>query len=431
MVVQLETLSQGPFGKYGPSHYRDIPSDSDEEGKGFGADFFQRQTISDLKDGLSSKCSNHRSPHLHGSCKYAHEPVVAVMPTPLVKPPSNNSGSSPPTTPRSGESLASTESPTSPSTFSFKQLSPVANESFSFPSRQPGALRNTFKRRRPVTDVDGPNTASLGCKKRRLRRRLITSKLSQPFSLPATHVINREAAAMGDKRFLKLAALSAARRLHGATAPNPQHHHASPSSLLLRAAVINRFRLRVRNEAVERGDIKVADIAANAALLQQSHGLGLVVGARFPATSPATPVGLAIHAQRGPQQNLPRVLPSAAVEARLLSPGISPVRPIGCGPAGLRLPPSPRLRPIRSPELRTTRPPSDVEEEYEMDDGEVAFPNSEHDSRYDSSDEPDDVYADFELIFGGGAGDAESSDEEGEHYEDVMDELDGIPWRAR
>lgn len=70
-------------------------------------------------------------------------------------------------------------------------------------------------------------------------------------------------------------------------------------------------------------------------------------------------------------------------------------------------------------------------EDYEIDDGESAFPSSEHDGRYDSSDDPDDVYADFELIFCGGGSDGEPSDDEGEHYEDVMDDLDGIPWMAR
>ncbi len=68
-------------------------------------------------------------------------------------------------------------------------------------------------------DVDGPNTDAVGCKKRRLLRHLITSRLSQPFSLPATHILNREAVASGDKRLLKLAAIMSARRMAAQHSP--------------------------------------------------------------------------------------------------------------------------------------------------------------------------------------------------------------------
>jgi hypothetical protein len=74
--------------------------------------------------------------------------------------------------------------------------------------------------------------------------------------------------------------------------------------------------------------------------------------------------------------------------------------------------------------------------------GYVAFPTSEHESRYE--DEPEEVYADFSVIFGGGGGrgGGDDSDEEGasarsgaggdgEHFEDYMDDLDGIPWTIR
>lgn len=46
-----------------------------------------------------------------------------------------------------------------------------------------------FKRRRPLWDVDG--SASIGKKKRRLRLDFITSRLSRPFSAPASNIINR------------------------------------------------------------------------------------------------------------------------------------------------------------------------------------------------------------------------------------------------
>jgi hypothetical protein len=87
------------------------------------------------------------------------------------------------------------------------------------------------------------------------------------------------------------------------------------------------------------------------------------------------------------------------------------------------------------------------------DQDDVAFPTSEHESRYEMVDEPDDVYADFSVIFGGGqramGKDGEDDDDDDEDdrpvgglafgddgggvagYEDYMDELDGIPWGAR
>src|SRR5277367_2581718 len=51
------------------------------------------------------------------------------------------------------------------------------------------AVNRPFKRRRPLWDVDGGT--SEGKKKRRLRLNLITSRLSQPFSIPATNIVNR------------------------------------------------------------------------------------------------------------------------------------------------------------------------------------------------------------------------------------------------
>lgn len=105
--------------------------------------------------------------------------------------------------------------------------------------------------------------------------------------------------------------------------------------------------------------------------------------------------------------------------------------------------PSPQLRPLRSPELRVTRPLVPLLEDIEdldVDDGSMAFPTSEHESRYYEDDSEDDeggggVYADFSVIFGGGGNGEEDEDDaggkEGECFEDYMDEVDGIPWGVR
>ncbi|EPE29533.1 hypothetical protein GLAREA_00693 [Glarea lozoyensis ATCC 20868] len=62
---------------------------------------------------------------------------------------------------------------------------------FSFNDPLPLVLptHQSFKRRRALSDVDGGGNE--GRKKRRLRLHLITSRLSLPFSQPATNIVNR------------------------------------------------------------------------------------------------------------------------------------------------------------------------------------------------------------------------------------------------
>jgi hypothetical protein len=308
---------------------------------------------------------------------------------------------------------------------------------FRFSNASVGVSCSSVKRARAASDVDGPNTAALGSKKRRLRKEMVTSRLSRPFSEPATHIITRQFGAGDDKHFLKVAAIMSARRMSGASStPANQPSHPSPSSLLRRAAIVNRIRLNVKLRAVERGDGDVANLATNAALLQQNHGVGFVVGARFPVTSSSAPLlaGSGLSGGGDAEQNIPPFqLSLAAVEAR---PRPQLIRPKAAeGAARQKLPPSPRTRPLRSPVLRGVRPhyPVDLDEEETIDDDEVAFPTAEHESRYESGDELDDVYADFGMIFGGGGGSAddELEGETEDHYEDYLDDMDGIPWTAR
>lgn len=317
------------------------------------------------------------------------------------------------------------------STFTFSQDAPVRSTPFHFPSKIPPLRRQGVKRRRPSTDVDGPNTACLSCKKRRLRLDLITSRLSRPFSLPATHILNREAAAAGDKRFLKLAAIMAARRIAG-SGPQGQLHspdQPGPSEMLRRAAIINRFRLRVYRHAAARGDSGVAQVAGSASLLQLSQGLGVVSGARFPG-------------HHGPPGSVvPNILPllpalppsgsphplSKAAAARSPSPSrltATAITTMTATTATTTMAASTPPTPAREREL-------DAEEAEDRDNG-CAFPGSEWlECRYHDDDEEEErdgteVYADFGVIFGGGS-DADSDEE----YQDYMDDLDGIPWSVR
>lgn len=306
---------------------------------------------------------------------------------------------------------------------------------FSFVARQ-AKPRLSLKRRRAVSDVDGPDTASQGCKKRRLRRYMVTSRLSRPFSQPATHIINREFVACGNKQFLKLAAIVSARRT-GSAASTPAHHanHPGPSTLLRRAAAWNRFRLSVNESAAERDDDDGEGLATYAASLQHSHCMGPVVGARFPVTSSPAPLPIGLAPAFGTtRQSVPPFQSSlAAADAR---PRPTAPRLKAAEAARLKLPPlPPKDRAVRPPVLwgsaRISHPELDLFEDEGLVDQEVAFPSSEHESRYEPTDEPDDVYADFGVIFGGGSADDESSDDEQDHYEDYMDDLDGIPWTAR
>lgn len=374
--------------------------------------------------------------------------------------------------------------------------------------------RASLKRARPLSDVDGPYTANQGCKKRRLLRHLVTSRLSQRFSIPATHVPNLEGT-IGmtggggmEKRFLRLAAVAAARRIAASPTPSAgiqlqlrqQPHSTPPSEVLRRAAIINRFRMRVFVQPAEHGDAATAEMAASAALLRFSSGVHAVMGgsglARYPTSSvsgksqegilmpppprPSLPAPTLSQSMpkralflsntdgpiqaakptsveaspRGPSPNqapqplappTPFALPTAVAAARPLSrvaaiacrrsisPGMTPpgspskgLRPADASPrmvavGASRLPPvSPRLQPLSSSD----------------DDEGVAFPTSEHESRYESGDDSDDVYTDFSVMFGGGGGDGAEDDDgmsgsEVDGYEEFMDDLDGIPWSAR
>ncbi|RYP25956.1 hypothetical protein DL767_008229 [Monosporascus sp. MG133] len=316
------------------------------------------------------------------------------------------------------------------------------------------------KRRRAVHDVDGPGTGSLPCKKRRLRLHLITSRLSQPYSLPATHILNRESSS-------ESALTQFLRRLNAAKVKKAGHQ----TALVRKAAILNRVRISVRQAAVQRGHAHMAGLAARQNALALDHGLLVVTApetsataARFPGrpggTGPGTPNAWKPHTTAFP------TAPS------LLSP--SPPGPVygvsgawvekkGEATQPLRQPPAPAYSPSPGVEEheRAVAPKSSICSPVPGDDGdedEGAFPCSDLDGRYAelSDDDMDDVYADFGVLFGGGGSSSSSSEDHrargcsegggsssrhreghgrgggeeqgGQFYEEYLDELDGIPW---
>lgn len=328
--------------------------------------------------------------------------------------------------------------------------------SLSSPSGTAPWPRPAEKRRRPLHDVDGPHTGLISCKKRRLRRDLITSRLSRPYSMPATHIIHREASASGDKRFMKLAAVARSKKLNAVVVPTPEeygtrmptgssavgdrpqqgpvvplnqkasHHMHASSDIVRRAAILNRIRLKVSEE------LKCSVFGMGSPVVSEkgtvvSNHTSLPRGDDRPLTNVATLAATTTtgssnwdNATAGEREhNSNPAHPSAGTDILHLG----------------RL--SPRLKPLRSPELRASRAQITVPmDDDQVDDDSLSFTGSV--SFADDGEE--DVYADFSIIFGGG--DASCGDEGGngeggggilgtEPYEDCMDDLDGIPWALR
>ncbi|KAK5655275.1 hypothetical protein OQA88_5842 [Cercophora sp. LCS_1] len=426
MEVQLESLSPSPLQQHGPWHFHDSRLQQAPP-LNLGAALLQA-AVPVLNDRLQ-EISRVNRPIRQSTSESSDnpKPTKEASTAPLM--PTRPGAKVPPITkPCDVDQSPALEDVKAPcSALAFSSGIPHGQVVLTFPLREASAPAGPFlKRGRPDTDVDGFNTAALGCKKRRLLRNMVTSRLSSPFSHPATHILNREGVICGDKRFLKLAALAAARRMNGPgglaqAAPPPP----SQSSLMRRAAVMNSFRLRMRTEAEREDDMDRPRIP-DASLLEPSRGPMSTVDARFlgsfqPPAPPTPAVRISFQTPMSP-------ITRARIQARASTPGsptgLRPTEPPG---PRHRLSPSPRLRPLRSPELRTTRPLVDLEDFDALDDESVAFPTSEHESRYE--DEPEEVYADFGVIFGG---DGESSeDENADHFEDYLDDVDGIPWNAR
>ncbi|KAI0103798.1 hypothetical protein GGR51DRAFT_241513 [Nemania sp. FL0031] len=340
------------------------------------------------------------------------------------------------------------------------------------------------KRIRTQDDVDGPGTAELAVKKRRLLLHLVTSRLSRPFSLPATHILIRESSDNMPvlHRIQQLAATTLGARRAG-----------HQSALVRKAAILNRVRIGVRQAAVSRGHTIMAEIAARGSAL--NHGLLLVttpaagnMGAMFPVVGKAvdsggaTPRGsspgsvflppvwrphtTSFHPPIAPENHqqhtnhhsqnynysygvntvsdvdtrhtsispVPQTCTSAAAQHymaranphRHKEPHVA--EPARSAPRQHGPPPVPHPHPHPHPHTPA---------EFSDEEDNTAFPAASFRDRYAdlSDDDMDDVYADFGVLFGSGARSPEArtgpaGPVEEQFYEEYLDELDGIPWIA-
>ncbi|KAF7563646.1 hypothetical protein G7046_g451 [Stylonectria norvegica] len=285
-------------------------------------------------------------------------------------------------------------------------------------------LWHGVKRCRNASDVDGFNTAGLCCKKRRLRADLITSRLSQPYSQPATHILNREGQETGDKRFLKMATtVDMARRI--------AHLHATS---FLRFSIINRVRKRLGlglpSPLVRADEAEVVVAAANTSTKMPSKSPSLQAssagnslrssvvagGAEGVLATPTSP-------DRGqPSSPKPAQVHTKSHACRLSKPAALPL--LAADVAATKTRTSPRIYPVQSPELRPSPAPLD-----DLEEDSFAFLHPNDDDWDDGGDDPEGVYSDFSVIFGQGTPGPEPQDER--TYEEYLDELDGLCWVTR
>ncbi|KJR81984.1 uncharacterized protein SPSK_03266 [Sporothrix schenckii 1099-18] len=349
--------------------------------------------------------------------------------------------------------------------------------------------RPSLKRRRDLSDVDGPNTAALCCKKRRLRRFLITSRLSQPFSQPATHILNRESVAAGDKRFLKLAAIMNAKKLmapaktsllssssssSSSSTSSPTHTHAHApmaSEVIWRAAMANRLRQRLYAEATAASTagrpltgipLSLMANMANARFTIVPVSTAAMAGRATTAATttattqrPATPASprppLSMYSEPPGAGSSAVFAPAAALSRS--APPLAAHRPIVRAVSR-----SPKLRPVKDPKRPGSRQETQPDNRHDSrqenhhhhhhhtdDDSDCvfAFPANEHSNTTNgvvddmdddvADDGSEEIYADFSVLFSSATAGDELDDLDGldgldalDGLDDYMDELDGI-----
>ncbi|KAJ8064970.1 hypothetical protein OCU04_007274 [Sclerotinia nivalis] len=156
--------------------------------------------------------------------------------------------------------------------FHFKLLTDFPNES-SLPSFASPSLPYRSKRARALSDVDGNgNFVEEGRKKRRLRLHLVTSRLSRPFSVPATN-INIAYRGSCAKNFV----LGGKRRF-GEHGGKKEIGIGSGKNVLRKIAILNRVRLQMQMQMQMHSAREVLSVCRGSESERKEERLGLDIG---------------------------------------------------------------------------------------------------------------------------------------------------------
>ncbi|UNI22917.1 hypothetical protein JDV02_008761 [Purpureocillium takamizusanense] len=301
------------------------------------------------------------------------------------------------------------------------------------------------KRRRSRLDVDGPNTAGLSSKKRRLRRDLVTSRLSRPYSEPASHVhcrygsmrrvattavANRALVGGGLQQQQQTgggggAATTQAKKGGGGNADAPMASLPSTSTFL-RYSIMNRMRKRLglrgsgvlrvgKAEAAQGGMGGLAQSSWHPDKTRPSSGPKLTAQgpSSVGAASPPGPAPLRRAVTKRAELPHPGHSSRAPTKLRMLLP--QPQSPPPSGSPQRQLPPLkmfprdkdaepfPRsaTEPRRSPLPPLSPRKQHVAEEAAGGADSFGFLHSDEGATDDGlAEEPDDVYCDFGILFG-------------------------------
>ncbi|PTB38085.1 uncharacterized protein TrAFT101_011810 [Trichoderma asperellum] len=300
----------------------------------------------------------------------------------------------------------------------FTILNHSTQKAFEFSLDTQWAYRGT-KRCRLGTDVEGPNTATISRKKRRLRTQLITSRLSQPFSQPATHILNRNGRQVGDRRFVKMAiTLDSSRR-----AAHLQE------TAYLRYSIMNCMRKRMgiarsqdSGKTGQGGTVRQSmDTYAKAPWQSREMESAPEAKARSLETGHKAGLGSQVASKEFSDIQSAETLVKAPA-CRLSKPIALPLPSADADATNDRS--SARIDSTKSPEPRP--PLSWMYDDCEEDSFAFLHLDEEH-----LDDDDSDVYCDFDALFGAKATSPDPQSPSEEHtYEEYMDELDGISWRV-
>lgn len=275
------------------------------------------------------------------------------------------------------------------------------------------------KRRRNRLDVDGPNTAGLSSKKRRLRLDLVTSRLSRPYSEPASHVhcrygsMRRVATTAVANRALggggggQATGSTTSQQKKGGGASADASMGSSSTSTFLRYSIMNRMRKRLGLKGpgvlrVGKADAAMGGMGGAAQSSWHPEKTRSSSGSKAPAQ------GMSAGASPGPAPLRRPVtrraeLPHPGQYSRAPARSRTQQPPQQSSEPQRQLPPlkmSPRDRPGPSRSAAEPRRPPRKHLDEAGEDS-FGFLHAEEGPADDGlAEEPDDVYCDFGMLFG-------------------------------